>query len=166
MKIRKATSGDIKKLSELAGKNMDYHAKIIRSLKLRTNSEVKENYKKYFLEVLRNVNKRVYVADSEGELIGYIEGVVRRGTKYMRYSKEASIRDFFVDKKYRKEGVGRELTDALIKWFKEKKVERIALSVNSENIPAIKFYEKYGFKEVVKEMSLEIKENLFKDKRR
>ncbi len=59
------------------------------------------------------------------------------------------ITNIVVKKDLRCKGIGSMLLDKLIELCKkEKDINSITLEVNTKNIPAIKLYEKYGFKNV------------------
>ena len=62
------------------------------------------------------------------------------------YSKRASgkIEVLFVDEKYRRNGFGLKLLNSAVEWFKEKKIDKIELTVVYGN-EAVSFYEKLGF---------------------
>jgi ribosomal-protein-alanine N-acetyltransferase len=58
------------------------------------------------------------------------------------------ITNIVVKKPYRNNGVGSMLLNKLIQICKSKKTSSITLEVSIQNVPAIKLYEKYGFKNV------------------
>lgn len=51
---------------------------------------------------------------------------------------------------YRGLGIGTKLLETLIHRLKEQKVKRLSLSVDPHNLPAMKLYQRFGFKEVGK----------------
>ena len=61
---------------------------------------------------------------------------------------EATIMNIVTKKSERKMGIGTLLLENLIKLAKQKKLVSITLEVNEKNIPAIKLYEKFKFKQV------------------
>lgn len=58
----------------------------------------------------------------------------------------AEIIDIIIDKKYRNNNLGSMLLDEVIQIIKQKDCNNITLEVSSNNIPAIKLYEKFNFK--------------------
>ena len=58
------------------------------------------------------------------------------------------IMNIVVRKKYRHKGIGQELLGKLIDLAKETKLQYLILEVNSENLPAINLYEKFGFETI------------------
>lgn len=59
---------------------------------------------------------------------------------------EATLNNIVVKKSYRGRGVGGELLETLIELCSDLNLKSFTLEVNVENTPAIKLYEKFGFK--------------------
>lgn len=55
------------------------------------------------------------------------------------------IFEIFIHKNYRNAGIGKVLTQAIIKYSQNIELKQINLSVRKNNIPAIRLYEKMGF---------------------
>jgi ribosomal protein S18 acetylase RimI-like enzyme len=55
--------------------------------------------------------------------------------------------DIVIDPQYRNQGFGKLLVGNILKWGKSKGAERAYLQVLADNAPAIRLYEKVGFKE-------------------
>ena len=64
----------------------------------------------------------------------------------MRYRKQLEIEAICVDQKYRGKGIGTELLKYVKKFGKENNCTDLYLTVNKENVNAIKVYEGFGFK--------------------
>jgi ribosomal protein S18 acetylase RimI-like enzyme len=97
------------------------------------------------------------VAENNNKIMGYIIGSLRKKYPNFNYNLTSSIGDAFVIKECQNKGIGKKLFDNLIKWFKSKKVERVGVSVNTKKKIGISAWKKYGFKEVVKQMTLDLK---------
>jgi len=99
-------------------------------------------------------DKIIIVAENSNNVIGFVEGIPIS-------DKEWLINALAVLPNYRRKGIGQELVKRLISNLKNKGWKKVSLYVRSNNIPAIKFYQKLGFT-IVKEkihMSLDIKDN-------
>ena len=59
---------------------------------------------------------------------------------------EATIHNIVVKKTCRGRGIGGELLEALIEFCSDSNIKSLTLEVDTSNIPAIKLYEKFGFK--------------------
>ena len=117
---------------------------MIRELKL----EDKEKYNLLGLLITNNFDKlynledelkkeytRIYGYYINEELIGFIH--------VENIQEECSIINIVVDNKYRR----KQIASQLLKYVLEKeKMTKCVLEVNQNNIPAIKLYEKFGFK--------------------
>jgi ribosomal protein S18 acetylase RimI-like enzyme len=68
----------------------------------------------------------------------------------------------YVDPIYSRRGIAKTLIQTAINKANEDKIERIRLSVNKNNIPAIRLYETFGFKIYgVEPRGLKIKNNYY-----
>lgn len=79
-----------------------------------------------------------YVYELDGKVVGfYIASKVLD---------ESEVFTIAVDKDYKKMGIGTSLLNHLIERSKRDSVHQIWLEVSTKNTPAIKLYEKFGFK--------------------
>ena len=58
---------------------------------------------------------------------------------------------------FRGQKIGKKLFEEFVNWSKSQGVERIKVSAASDNLRAIKFYEKVGFVPFAAELEYEIK---------
>ncbi len=161
MKIRPyedKDSEEIKRLFLL----LDNYSSAILSDELRRFEEV-EDLQKAINSFVRHKNKnnikkrKTFVADvGKGKIAGFITGSVSRDFPGFRLSVYGNIEVFFVEEKYRGRGIGRNLYKHLREWFEQKKCEVVRVDTWITNEPAIRVYEKMGFREIalmfVKEM--------------
>lgn len=57
----------------------------------------------------------------------------------------AQIDDLAIDRAHRRRGFARMLMDEAVRWAKEQRLPTIRLETQSNNVPACRFYETYGF---------------------
>lgn len=88
---------------------------------------------------LKNKNAHFFVAQDKGKILGYI------GSQC--YSGECYISNIAVFREFQNQNIGSILLKNLIDFMKNK-CEFISLEVRKSNIPAIKLYKKFGFKQV------------------
>ncbi|MFQ5956729.1 MAG: GNAT family N-acetyltransferase [Candidatus Brocadiales bacterium] len=88
---------------------------------------------------IKSPNSVAIVATSDGNIIGYIIGALRR-----RY-KTCNICTFCLREDYRHRNVASGLLHKLEKECVLKSINRLDLEVKESNIPARKFYKKSGF---------------------
>lgn len=89
---------------------------------------------------LKNKLSKYIVAKIETEIVGFA-GIIDTLDQF-------EITNIVVKKKFRNNGIGNALLIELIKLAKTNNRDKIILEVNSENKPAIKLYEKNGFKNI------------------
>ncbi|MCL2037929.1 GNAT family N-acetyltransferase [Candidatus Saccharibacteria bacterium] len=78
------------------------------------------------------------VAESNGQIIGIIHGVVREDNSGHLWA-------IYTDKSQHGSGLGQRLVAELDEFFDENNVQRVDLEVASYNDRAINFYQKFGF---------------------
>ena len=94
-----------------------------------------------FKNELLNPNSKYIVAKINNEIVGF--GGIWKAVD------DVHITNIVTAKKFRRQNVGSILLSNLIEMSKsEIGITSITLEVNSNNIPAIKLYEKFGFKKV------------------
>ena len=94
-----------------------------------------------FKNELLNPNSKYIVAKINNEIVGF--GGIWKAVD------DVHITNIVTAKKYRRQNIGSILLSNLIEMSKsEIGITSITLEVNSNNIPAIKLYEKFGFKKV------------------
>ncbi|KXZ13715.1 GNAT family N-acetyltransferase [Bacillus nakamurai] len=83
-------------------------------------------------------DQAVYGAYIDGQLAGQVT-VKRNWNEY------AYIEDIKIDKKQRRQGIGRKLIEQVIQWAKKNKMPGIMLETQNINVKACQFYESCGF---------------------
>ena len=89
---------------------------------------------------LENGKSKYFVAKQENEIIGFA-GI-------LLIIDEVNIMNIVVRKDKRNLGIGSLLLEKIIDFSEIHNATSITLEVNEKNIPAIKLYKKYGFKQV------------------
>ncbi|MBM4157955.1 MAG: GNAT family N-acetyltransferase [Ignavibacteria bacterium] len=92
----------------------------------------------------KNSKIKVLVAENKGTLIGYAFYFFTYST--FLAAPTLYLEDIYVKSSYRKAGVGKKLFGELIKIAKKEKCGRIEFIVLDWNKNAMKFYEKFGVK--------------------
>lgn len=92
-------------------------------------------------------SNEIIVAKMQNNIVGYVTfNIQEKNNPIMRYRKQLQIEAICVDENNRCKGIGTELLKHLKNIAKEKNCTDLYLTVNEENINAIKLYEKFGFK--------------------
>ena len=131
VKMRQGTDGDIDSLVEIE--------------RLCFNEEFRFTVEDFKVLINRPM---FYVATLENKVVGYL---------YLRIIEE-NVGHYVrvaVHPNYQRKGIGTRLTAFAVEKFKENNVSKIFLRTLEELVPAIKLYEKFGFKHVDNEVILE-----------
>lgn len=96
--------------------------------------------------------------DLAGEVVGFALVHCQNTPEYPSFvpRRYTHLLDIVVTKACRGQGVGKALLAEVERWAREKSSEFVELGVLSENLPAIKAYESYGFMERRKVMELKL----------
>ena len=89
---------------------------------------------------LENGKSKYFVAKQENEIVGFA-GI-------LLIIDQVNIMNIVVKKDKRNFGIGSSILEEIIRYSKIHNATSITLEVNEKNIPAIKLYKKYGFKQV------------------
>lgn len=145
MEIRRATLHDKKELVRLikefesSDKNLSEKQRSIRAYK-DLEKIAQEKAEKY----VSQPEYTVFVAEENRVLKGFICGGIK-DKKYRVYNKEGYVEDWFVEKDYQGQGIGKKLFDKLVEEFKKTGCTHIGLDTHLENKKAIEIYENMGF---------------------
>lgn len=91
-----------------------------------------------FLEMVKADYAYYYVAEADGEIAGCC------GIRNM--AGEGEITNVVVAEAFRRKGIGREMLEYMLERAKEAGIGDCTLEVRVSNLPAIRLYEKLGFK--------------------
>ena len=118
-----------------------------------TDMDDAHRYMQKMLDDVENMNGKVFVAEENNQVIGFIQGVIIKHKKgddeiydlSHNPSKDGWIGLLFVEPEYRGSGVGRELLDKMKNYFKSRGCTSVRLLVLSDNTHAVSVYKKNGF---------------------
>ncbi len=103
-------------------------------------------------KLIKSDNANFLVVEIGNKIVGCGFGQIRKSDDWAVNEKYGYIGLVFVDKKYRRQNIGKLIIDALIKWFIERNISDIRLKVYEKNFIAVSAYRKYGFKNFILEM--------------
>jgi len=152
LKIRRANESDLQqivKLSEKLGKDESTMDSMVSPLPSEFQNP------KWILKNIKGENTVVFVAETNGKIVGYSLGWISQPWSYK--AKRGYICDCFVEKSHRRQGIGKALVKAMLEWFKDKGVECVEADIYSKNIPSLALFKGLGFKEVSKRLRLTFK---------
>ncbi|MEW6357742.1 MAG: GNAT family N-acetyltransferase [Planctomycetota bacterium] len=88
----------------------------------------------------------IFVAEEEGEVVGYISTRVDPETKI------GGIPNFSVLPRCQKKGIGRRLVDAAVEYLKSQGMEYARIETLANNEVGLRFYPRLGFQEVIRQV--------------
>ena len=140
MIVRKARIDDLKSVQELNYRLFDFERNNFDPLLNMewTFSEKGEEFFKRLIE--RGI---VWVAVDGDRLIGYLAGDII-DEPFCTTKAFAKLKNIYVDKDYRRRGIGKELLKEFKAYCTERNIEEIRVTTNSKNTNAREFYESNG----------------------
>lgn len=136
-RIRRATHGDVMVMSNLLGQ--------LFKIEKNFHSDIHKHEKGLSLLLSRWEDAVVLVAEYNQKVVGMVTAQVLIST--VEGDKVALLEDLVVDEKFRKLGIGKMLIDAMEETIAKKGLKRMQLLADIQNLPAHKFYNKYGWNE-------------------
>ena len=152
--IRRAQQSDLDQLVALWQELAELHADLVPEFALGPGGS--QSVRVHLAELLRDDNERVFVAEENGALIGFINGAVRENPLVFAERYIGYIADALVTARSRRRGVGEQLVNAINAWFRERGVRIIHLTAAAGNPISQTFWRKMGFVEYMTRMRTEL----------
>jgi len=154
--IREAVSSDVQKIVELRLLGQKHFEKS-NALIWRMAREGKKLLKEKVENDLANSSIRILLAETDDEVIGYVQGEVTSRNDYLpRTVGHVSLA--YVVKQFRRKGVGKHLVGELLKFFGSNNVENLTVRYIIGNKEAERFWRKLGFKPIITTSSTRLDE--------
>lgn len=142
MNYRVATMEDAEKLDNLL-------SKLIEDEKNNYDDSIESTMVNgFFKNIIIRDDTMIYLCEDYDSIVGYIYAFID-GSK-------GKIDALFVEKDYRNKKIASNLIEYIKKWFQEKKINHVEISVLSKNIIAKELYNKSGFTTFKEIMKMEI----------
>lgn len=111
--------------------------------------------------LITNKNSEVFVVEINNEIVASGYAKIKPDRHYLKHKKQGYLGFMFVKDNHRGKGLNQLIIDALLHWCKTQNIFEIRLDVYEDNLPAIKAYEKAGFKKHMINMRLDIENTDF-----
>jgi GNAT superfamily N-acetyltransferase len=154
--IRRAVENDAPALGRLGALLLRAHHQFDEQRFMAPGRNPEAGYGSFLRSQLRDEDVVVFVAEREGEAIGYVyAGLEPRSWKELR---EACgfIHDVAVLESGRRGGVATALIDAAIDWLRGRGAPRVVLWSAERNEAAQRLFERLGFRRTMVEMTREL----------
>ena len=139
LKFRQATREDLPEIVRMLADDF------LGATRERYENPLPESYVKAFEEIEADRNNELTIAEKDGEIIGTLQITFTPSISFQG-GKRATVESVRVDKKYRGQGIGKDLMLWAIERAKEENCVAIQLTTNAERPDAHRFYENLGFK--------------------
>ncbi|MBO0342837.1 MAG: GNAT family N-acetyltransferase [Bacteroidota bacterium] len=106
-------------------------------------------------EMIQDPKAHVVVAEVDEKIVASGYAIPKRARHYLDHELYAYLGFMYTDEDFRGKGINAQIVDELKQWSQQEGYKEIRLTVYNENLPAIKAYEKVGFKKHIIEMRLE-----------
>ncbi len=151
--IRKATIDDYAALCEIFNEIDALHRKHLPQLFQKPDGAARD--KDYFLEQIADENIALLVADTGGELVGFVHAMLKEPPALTFFVPRSyvSVESLVVKTEFQHHSIGKMLMNEMQTWAISKGVTSIELNVYEFNQTAISFYESLGYQTVSRKMS-------------
>jgi len=109
-------------------------------------------------EMIAASHIEIVVAELDGEPVGSGYARIENARHYLKHQQHAYLGFMYVKPQHRGKGINQKVIETLKQWAISQNITELRLDVYDENIPAIKAYEKVGFKKHLIAMRLGVNE--------
>lgn len=103
---------------------------------------------------------KVVVAQWNDDVVASGYALRKKARPYLDHGEYAYLGFMYTKKEFRGQGINQKVVEVLMNWARDQNLSEVRLTVYDDNLPAIKAYEKVGFKSHIQEMRLRLKDNL------
>ena len=156
--IRLAEAKDAERIGELWAEMVRYHA-AIDPLTFRPAAKGAELYARSILDRLSDDDARVLVAEIDGAVVGYVNGIIADITTEMFQPLRCGLlADIYLEADFRRRGLGLQLVERLTLWFRSRGALHFEWHVSAGNREALAFWKAIGGETTVLRMRAPIPE--------
>ena len=142
--IRLASADDAQRIGELWLEMVRFHRQFDPML-FNASEKGAEFYQQSIVSRLNDPNTRVLVAEEDGQVIGYVLGMIADiMAEVFQPIRSGFLAVIYVQEDYRRRGIGKELVERLVLWFQSKDVAYYEWHVAQKNSKAVEFWESMG----------------------
>ncbi|KUY29428.1 GNAT family N-acetyltransferase [Elizabethkingia ursingii] len=144
IKLRHATEGDLPAL-------LEFEQGVVTAERPYNPTLIEGEIHYYNLNSLIDSEKAaLIVAEDEENIIASGYALIKNTEKdYYNFDRYAYLGFMYVKPEYRGKGVNKLILDELTNWSRDQGVSEIRLEVYSDNVPAVKAYEKAAFEPLI-----------------
>lgn len=140
--IRKATIDDLKVIQDLSYELLKHGVQFDKTFNMQWSHQPEGE--KYFLSRINAEKAICFVAETNGQIVGYITGGLLTVQSW-RPIKRAELENLYVKDSHRKKAIGKKLVDKFLLWCKENQIKKAVVYTFATNLGAHAFYQKQTF---------------------
>jgi len=95
--------------------------------------------------LMKSENGLVMVALDGERVVGYSLSEIHEPMKGFKLEEFGYVHHIAITADYRQKGIGENMFDEILKWFRSKGIDRVELEVTARNQVAYSFWKKHGF---------------------
>ena len=154
--IRRATTNDLPALGRLGALLLRAHYAFDPHRFMAPGGTPDDEYAWFLGSQLGESAVAVFVADEDGEVLGYVyAGIEPQSWKELR-EEAGFIHDVVVDERGRRMGLATRLIEAAAEWLKSRGMARVVLWTADANADAQRLFTRLGFRRTMVEMTKEL----------
>lgn len=154
--IRAVEPRDRAALARLWQALTDYHVQLDPRLPAATPGAARR-YAARLLERRHDPFTRAFVAEVDGQVVGYVLGaVIDLQPDLFEHADAGFIADLFVDPAFRRRGIARRLVEAINAWFAGQGVRHTEWQVAAANEDGLRFWQAIGGRAITVRMRVEL----------
>lgn len=145
--VREYILEDIKDIILLQKKLNQHHIEI-DAVFYQPSTNASEEFGSYITSRFKDEDFKIYVAEYEDKIVGYIMGWINvRPPIYVR-KKVGYLSNVYINPEMRGKGIGGKLVSKLNEWFLSKDVDFIETHADARNINTVSSFKSLGFSEL------------------
>ena len=162
--VRPAAPQDKDALAQLWQALVDYHVQLDDRLPRAANDAATHYAERLLRRMGRSSLTRAYVAEVDGQVVGYVLGSVLALHPDLFEQRDAGfIADLFVLPAYRRQGIARRLVAAINAWFAEQGMRIAEWSVAAANVEGMRFWKALGGEPIMVQMRAPLDDHAAKE---
>ena len=147
MKIKESTNIDIEQIKDLLVELQQYVIEIDKYNLNIISSKYRDKYFDYMLEDCNSQQGKVFIAEEDNQIVGFIAGFVQTYDLDYTCPKKGIVAELIVSKTLRSKGTGNLLLNKMEDYFKSINCEYVQIDVFAYNEIAKNFYYKNSYEE-------------------
>ena len=153
--VRAAEVRDLPGVAALAGQLVRQHHDF-DAQRFMLIPNVEHGYARFFESELRDPDALLFAAEHAGSVVGYAYARLEPRDWNALLDSCGALHDIFVSDGLRRQGVARQLVEAVRERLRDKGAPRLVLHTASKNVGARRFFAALGFRETMVELTAEL----------